>query len=55
MAIRNLLDEEVGVAIIKMCRVFQRICEKDVREDARDSLMRDVVMETCVLEKEFPQ
>lgn len=55
MAIRNLLDEEVRVAIIKMCRVFQRICEKEVREDTRDTLMRDVVMATCVLEKEFPQ
>lgn len=54
MAVRNLLDEEVRVAIIKMCRVFQRICEKEVREDAGDALMRDVIMATCVLEKEFP-
>ena len=54
MAVRNLLSEEVRVAIIKMCRVFQRICEKEVREDALDALMRDVVMATCVLEKEFP-
>lgn len=54
MAIRNLLDEEVRVAIIKMCRVFQRLCEKDIREDTHDSLMRDVVLATCVLEKEFP-
>lgn len=49
-----MLDEEVRAAIIKMCRVFQRICAKDVREDTRECLMRDVVMETCVLEKEFP-
>ena len=49
-----MLDEEVRVAIIKMCRVFQRICEKEVREDISDALMRDVIMATCVLEKEFP-
>ena len=48
------MPEEVRIAIIKMCRVFQRICEKEVREDALDALMRDVVMATCVLEKEFP-
>jgi hypothetical protein len=54
VAVRNLLSEEVRVAFIKMCRVFQRICEKEVREDALDALMRDVVMATCVLEKEFP-
>ena len=30
MAVRTLLDEEVRLAIIKMCRVFQRICEKEI-------------------------
>ena len=37
-----------------MCRVFQRICEKEVRADSSDALMRDVTMASCVLEKEFP-
>ena len=46
IAIRNLLDEEVRSAIIKMCRVFQRICEKEVRADAEEDVMRDVIMAT---------
>ena len=54
MAILNLLDKEVRVATIKMCRVFQRIYEKEVREDALDALMRDEKIATCRLEQEFP-
>ena len=54
MAIRNLLDENERAAIIKMSRVFQKMCAKEVRVDDRDDMMRDVVMATCVLEKEFP-
>ena len=53
MAIRSVLDEEVRLAIIKMCRVFQRICEKEVRSDSEEDLMRDVILATCVMEKEF--
>ena len=49
-----MLDEEVRLAIIKMCRVFQRICEKEVRTDGEQALMQDVVLATCVMEKEFP-
>ena len=54
MAVRGILDEEVRLAIIKICRVFQRICEKEVRSDGEEALMRDVIMATCVMEKEFP-
>ena len=49
-----MLDKEVRLAIIKMCRAFQRICEKEVQTDGEEALMRDVVMATCVMEKEFP-
>lgn len=54
MAIRNLLDDNVRLAIIKMSRVFQRLCAKEVRLAEKDDMMRDVIMATCVLEKEFP-
>ena len=54
MAIRNLLDETVRLAIIKICRVFQKICEKEIREDDCDNVMQNVIIATCVLEKEFP-
>ena len=54
MAVRNLLDESVRVAIIKMSRVFQKLCAKEVRREDKERTMVDVVMATCILEKEFP-
>lgn len=42
------------MAIIKISRVFQKICQKEIREDDKDSMMQNVIMATCVLEKEFP-
>jgi hypothetical protein len=54
MVVRNVLDESVRVAIIKMSRVFQRLCAKEVREADEHDMMLDVVMATSVLEKEFP-
>jgi hypothetical protein len=54
MAVRNVLDESVRMAIIKMSRVFQRLCAKEVNEGDAEGMMLDVVMATCVLEKEFP-
>jgi len=54
LAVRNVLDESVRVAIIKMSRVFQRLCAKEVRREDKERTMVDVVMATCILEKEFP-
>jgi hypothetical protein len=54
VAVRNLLDKSVRVAIIKMSRVFQRLCAKEVRREDKERTMVDVVMATCILEKEFP-
>ena len=54
IAVRNILDERVRLGIIKMSRVFQRLCAKEVRVDDKEDMMRDVVMATCEIEKEFP-
>jgi len=54
VAVRNVLDENVRLAIIKICRVFQKLCEKEVLEAAHDELMENVILATCMLEKEFP-
>jgi hypothetical protein len=37
-----------------MSRVFQRLCAKEVRREDKERTMVDVVMATCILEKEFP-
>jgi hypothetical protein len=54
VAVRNILDENVRLAIIKISRVFQRLCEKEIREADKDDVMDDVIMAICLLEKEFP-
>lgn len=54
VAIWNVLHEEVRIAIIRMCRVFQKLCEKEVRETDFQEQMRNVVLATCMFEKEFP-
>jgi len=54
IAIRNVLDENVRSAIIQMCRVFQKLCEKEIRHSEQDDMMHNVIMATCGLEKEFP-
>jgi len=47
------LDETVRLAIIKMCKVFQKICEKEIQVDDCDNMMQNVIMAICVLELEF--
>lgn len=41
-------------AIIRICRVFQKLCEKEVHEAEKAELMHNVIMATCELEKAFP-
>ena len=55
VVVRNVVDESVRIAIIKMSRVFQRLCAKEVKEGDAKGMMLDVVIATCVLEKEFPR
>ena len=54
VAVRNILDENVRLAIIKMSRVFQKLYTKQVRQADEEDMMRNVVMATCMLEKELP-
>ena len=54
VAVRNIQDKRVRLAIIKMSRVFQKLCAKEVRLEDKDDMMRNVVMAMCEFEKEFP-
>lgn len=54
VAVRNVLDKRVHTVVIKMCRVFQKLCEKEIRQDDEPILMLNVVMAACWMEKEFP-
>jgi len=53
VAVCNVLDENVCVAIIKMSRVFLKLCGKQIRLSDVD-MMQDVVLATCMFENEFP-
>jgi len=37
-----------------MSRVFQKLCEKEIRHAEHDDVLHNVIMATCLLEKEFP-
>jgi len=37
-----------------MNRVFQRLYEKEIRKVDKDDAMQNIVITTCLLEKEFP-
>jgi hypothetical protein len=37
-----------------MSRVFQRLCDKEVKEAEKDTIMQNVILATCLPEKELP-
>jgi hypothetical protein len=49
-----MLNKSVRVVIIKMSKVFQILCAKEVTKRDRESMILDVVMATSVMEKGFP-
>ena len=51
---RTLLPKEVRVAIIRMCRVFTRLCAKSVDPLTMAELLEETTT-MCMLEKFFPQ
>ena len=54
VSVRNILHENVRLAIIKMSQVFQKLCEKEIRVASENDLMQEVIMASCLIEKEFP-
>lgn len=54
LCLRNLMAKGPRMAIIKLSRVFQKLCSKVVDLRTMDSLKEDVVIALCLLEKEFP-
>jgi len=39
---------------MRISRVFQKLCDKEVQLFERAEIMQIVIMATCLLEKEFP-
>jgi hypothetical protein len=54
LALRDCLDEEVRQAIIKVSRVFQRLCAREIKIADQDQDFTDAVESLCLMEKSFP-
>jgi hypothetical protein len=48
------LDEEVRQVVLKVSRVFQRLCTREIKIADRDQDMTDAAESLCLLEKSFP-
>ena len=54
LCLRTLLPKEVRVAIIRISRVFARICAKSLDPSTMTDLMEETATTMCMLEKVFP-
>jgi len=54
LCLHTMLTAEVRSAIIRICRVFTRLCAKSVDPSTMSELMEETAVTMCMLEKVFP-
>ena len=54
LALHNCLDEEVRQAIMKISRVYQRLCRRKIQKSDWEADISDAGEALCLLEKVFP-
>jgi hypothetical protein len=54
LCLRNMMNEEVCKAIIRICRVFTRLCAKSIDPSTIPELTEETAVTMCMLEKVFP-
>ena len=54
LCVRTILPKGPRLAIIRLSRVFQRICAKTLDPSSMKELREEAAMTLCILEKEFP-
>ena len=54
VCVRNIQNQELACAIIRLSRVFQRVCEKVISKDMKNQLLGDVAETMVLLEKQLP-
>jgi hypothetical protein len=54
MALRDALDDTTRVAVIKVSRVFRRLCAHEIKIADRDLGMMEAAEALCLMEKAFP-
>jgi hypothetical protein len=55
LALREALDDSTRAAVMKVSRVFRRLCAREIKIAERDSDIIDAAEALCLLEKAFPQ
>jgi hypothetical protein len=54
LCLRTLLPKDVRIAIIRICRVFARLCVKSVEPSSMTELFNETAVTMCMLERVFP-
>jgi hypothetical protein len=54
LALRGLLTERARMAVMRMCKIFRRLCTKVYNPAKFDSLQADIAESMALLEMEFP-
>jgi len=54
VCIRNIENQELASAIIRLSKVFQRVCDKVISKDCEQQLFEDVAEAMVVLKKQLP-
>jgi len=54
VCVRNIKNEELAAAIIRLSRVFQIVCDKVINKDSKNQLLEDVAETMVLLEKQLP-
>jgi hypothetical protein len=52
--VRTIMRKEVRICIIRLSRIFKRICAKTINPLEMSDLREDTAITLCMLEKEFP-
>ena len=54
LCLRNIGDPATTAAVVRVSRIFKKICSKTVDVNTREALFVECVETQCLLEKEFP-
>ena len=54
LCLRNIGDPATTAAIVRISRIFRKLCSKSVDVETREALFLECVETLCLLEKEFP-
>jgi hypothetical protein len=54
LCVHTLMRKDVHMAIIRVCRVFGRLCVKSIDPSTMIALYEETTLTTCLLERVFP-